>query len=109
MSRGSLRRPLARGKHRGMTAAPHLLIVWHSRTAGSKALAEAAAQGAATAAKLVAADEVTPALLQEVGAYLFVGPDKPAAMSGDWKHVLKGTSLSLPVDLGGRRYLKNKK
>src|SRR3546814_4540837 len=53
----SLRRALRLGKHRRMTGTPHLLIVWHSRTGGSKALAEAAAEGAATAAQLVAADE----------------------------------------------------
>src|SRR3546814_10882084 len=68
--RGSLRRALRLGKHRRMTGTPHLLIVWHSRTGGSKALAEAAAEGAATAAQLAAADEVTPELLRAAGGYL---------------------------------------
>src|SRR3546814_2491862 len=73
------------GKHRRMTGTPHLLIVWHSRTGGSKALAEAAAEGAATAAQLVAADEVTPELLRAAGGYLFVGPENLAALSGAMK------------------------
>src|SRR3546814_528684 len=104
MFRGSLRRALALGKHRGMTAAPHLLIVWHSRTGGSKALAEAAAQGAATAAKLVAADEVTPALLQEAGGYLFVGPENLAALSGAMKEMFDRCYYPCLGQLEGRPY-----
>src|SRR3546814_12251427 len=87
-----------------MTAAPQLLIVWHSRTGGSKALAEAAAQGAATAAKLVAADEVTPALLQEAGGYLFVSPENHAALSGAMKEMFDRCHYTCLGPLEGSHY-----
>src|SRR3546814_4237778 len=75
-----------------------------SRTGGSKALAEAAAQGADTAAKLVAADEVTPALLQEAGGYLFVGPENLAALSGAMKEMFDRCYYPCLGPLEGRPY-----
>lgn len=76
----------ALGKHRRMTDAPHLLIVWHSRTGGSEALARAAAEGAGTA-RLAAAADVTPQLLQAAAGYLFVAPENLAALSGAMKEM----------------------
>src|SRR3546814_8162649 len=70
----------------------------------SKALAEAAAQGAATAAKLVAADEVTQALLQEAGGYLFVGPENLAALSGAMKEMFVRCYYPCLGQLEGRPY-----
>ncbi|WP_422059505.1 NAD(P)H-dependent oxidoreductase [Sphingopyxis sp.] len=69
-----------------MTDAPHLLIVWHSRTGGSEALARAAAEGAGTA-RLAAAADVTPQLLQAAAGYLFVAPENLAALSGAMKEM----------------------
>ncbi|MDK2761850.1 MAG: flavodoxin family protein [Sphingopyxis sp.] len=69
-----------------MTDAPHLLIVWHSRTGGSEALARAAAEGAGDA-KLVAAADVTPGDLLAAGGYLFVAPENLAALSGAMKEM----------------------
>lgn len=103
MFRGSLRRGSALGKHRGMTAAPHLLIAWHSRTGGSEALARAAAEGAA-AAKLVAANDVTPEALQAAGGYLFVGPENLAALSGAMKEMFDRCYYPCLGKLEGRPY-----
>ncbi|KTE18296.1 flavodoxin [Sphingopyxis sp. H050] len=69
-----------------MTAAPPVLIVWHSRTGGSEALARAAAAGAPTA-RLIAAEAVTPGDLCAAAGYLFVGPENLAALSGAMKEM----------------------
>lgn len=98
-----MRRAARLGKHRGMTAAPTLLIVWHSRTGGSRALAEAAAGGAAKA-RLVAAADVTPVMLVEAGGYLFVGPENLAALSGAMKEMFDRCYYPCLGRLEGRPY-----
>jgi multimeric flavodoxin WrbA len=87
-----------------MTDAPHLLIAWHSRTGGSQALAEAAAEGAGTAARLVAADDVTPEALIAAGGYLFVGPENLAALSGAMKEMFDRCYYPCLGNLEGRPY-----
>lgn len=69
-----------------MDAASPLLIIWHSRTGGSEALARAAADGAATA-RLIAAADVMPDDLLAAGGYLFVAPENLAALSGAMKEM----------------------
>lgn len=91
------------GKHRRMTAAPHLLIVWHSRTGGSEALARAAAEGARTA-PLLTADAVTPDDLIAAGGYLFVGPENLAALSGAMKEMFDRNYYPCLGKLEGRPY-----
>ena len=91
------------GKHQRMTDAPHLLIAWHSRTGGSEALARAATEGAGTA-KLVAANDVTPELLQAAGGYLFVGPENLAALSGAMKEMFDRCYYPCLGKLEGRPY-----
>lgn len=91
------------GKHRRMTDAPHLLIVWHSRTGGSEALARAAAGGAATA-RLIAAPDVTPADLQAAAGYLFVAPENLAALSGAMKEMFDRCYYPCLGKLEGRPY-----
>jgi NAD(P)H-dependent FMN reductase len=98
-----LRRVPVLGKHRRMTDAPHLLIVWHSRTGGSEALARAAAEGAGTA-RLVAADEVTSDALQAAGGYLFVGPENLAALSGAMKEMFDRCYYPCLGRIEGRPY-----
>lgn len=98
-----MRRAARLGKHRGMTDAPTLLIVWHSRTGGSRALAEAAADGAATA-RLVAADDITPDMLVDGGGYLFVGPENLAALSGAMKEMFDRCYYACLGRLEGRPY-----
>lgn len=87
-----------------MTDAPHLLIVWHSRTGGSAALARAAAEGAGTAARLVAAADATPDLLIAAGGYLFVGPENLAALSGAMKEMFDLCYYPCLGRLEGRAY-----
>lgn len=87
-----------------MTDAPHLLIVWHSRTGGSKALAKAAAEGGGTAVRLVAVEDVTPDLLLAAGGYLFVGPENLAALSGAMKEMFDRSYYPCLGKLEGRPY-----
>ena len=86
-----------------MTDAPHLLIAWHSRTGGSEALARAAWSGTATA-RLVAAADVTPADLCAAGAYLFVGPENLAALSGAMKEMFDRCYYPCLGRIEGRPY-----
>jgi NAD(P)H-dependent FMN reductase len=87
-----------------MTDAPHLLIAWHSRTGGSKALAAAAAQGAGTAGQLVAADAVAPADLIAAAGYLFVGPENLASLSGAMKEMFDRCYYPCLGRIEGRAY-----
>ena len=86
-----------------MTNTPHLLIVWHSRTGGSEALARAAGAGAATA-RLVAAADVAPADLIAAAGYLFVGPENLAALSGAMKEMFDRSYYPCLGRLEGRPY-----
>jgi multimeric flavodoxin WrbA len=63
-----------------------LLIVWHSMTGGSEALARAALAGAeAVEAKLLCAADVNADDMIEADGYLFVFPENLAAISGVMK------------------------
>ncbi|MEO6409505.1 MAG: NAD(P)H-dependent oxidoreductase [Burkholderiaceae bacterium] len=65
---------------------PSLLIVFHSQTGGTRAMAEAAAQGAATEAgvqvRLLHAAKAGPADVLAAAGYLFATPEYLAAMAG---------------------------
>jgi multimeric flavodoxin WrbA len=67
----------------------HLAIIWHSMTGGSKALAEAASEGARGAEDietiLLHADDATPETLLEADGYIFAFPENLAAISGVMK------------------------
>ncbi len=66
-----------------------LAIIWHSMTGGSKALAEAAASGAANASGvetlLLHADDASPESLLDADGYIFAFPENLAAISGVMK------------------------
>lgn len=64
-----------------------LLIVWHSRTSASEAMAAAAAKGAGQVARLMRANEVEPADLISAAGYLFVCPENLASISGEMKEM----------------------
>ncbi len=87
-----------------MTDAPPLLIVWHSCTGGSEALARAAAEGAGNAAQLVAAGDVAPDHLHAAAGYLFVGPENLAALSGAMKEMFDRCYYPCLGKLEGRPY-----
>lgn len=63
-----------------------LLIIWHSRTGASEAMARAAAEGAGDAL-LLRADAVNEETLLLAGGYLFVCPENLASMSGLMKEM----------------------
>lgn len=83
---------------------PHLLIVWHSRTGASHALAAAAAEGAGPGARLVAAAEADTAMLLAAGGYLFVCPENLGAMTGAMKEMFDRAYYPLLGRIAGRPY-----
>lgn len=89
-----------------MTQTPILLIVWHSRTGASEAMAHAAAQAAAgeCAVRLVAADDAQPAELLGASGYLFVCPENLASMTGAMKEFFDRNYYPLLGEIEGRPY-----
>jgi multimeric flavodoxin WrbA len=86
-----------------------LLIVWHSRTGGTRQLAEAAAQGARdeTAVDvrlLVAADAGVSDLLAADG-YIFASPENLAALAGQMKDFFDRTYYAALERINGRPYV----
>lgn len=65
-----------------------LLIIWHSRTGASEALARAALAGAGARGVLRRADAVTAQDMLGAAGYLFVGPENLGALSGAMKEML---------------------
>ena len=84
-------------------APPHLLIVWHSRTGASAAMAKAAAAGAANT-RLLRADAVTPEALRAAAGYLFVCPENLAGLTGLMKEMFDTTYYAMLGQIEGRAY-----
>ena len=86
-----------------------LLIVWHSRTGGAQAMAEAAAEAALTGAEAIVrclpAAEAQPADLLAADGYLFVCPENLAAMSGAMKEFFDRCYYPCLDRLNGRPYV----
>lgn len=80
-----------------------LLIVWHSRTGASEAMARAAAEGAGDAL-LLRADAVSGEALLAAGGYLFVCPENLASMSGLMKEMFDRTYYAVLGQIEGRPY-----
>ncbi|MBU7580497.1 MAG: flavodoxin family protein [Porphyrobacter sp.] len=83
---------------------PRLLILWHSRTGASAALARAAAQGAGAAGWLVAAADAAPAMLLDADGFLFVCPENLGSMSGMMKEAFDRAYYPLLGRVEGRPY-----
>jgi NAD(P)H-dependent FMN reductase len=85
-----------------------LLIVWHSRTGGAQAMAEAATQAAAAenglTTRSLPAVEAQPADLLSADGYLFVCPENLAAMSGAMKEFFDRCYYPCLDRLNGRPY-----
>jgi len=86
-----------------------LLIVWHSRTGASEALARAAFDGAReagdeNAARLLRAEDAGAADLETAGGYLFVCPENLGALSGEMKAMFDRTYYALLGRIEGRPY-----
>lgn len=82
----------------------HLLVVWHSRTGASEAMARAAFTGAGDDAQFLAADEVQPADLLAAGGYLFCCPENLASMSGLMKEMFDRCYYPVLGQVEGRPY-----
>ncbi len=81
-----------------------LLIIWHSRTGASEAMACAARDGAGDAAQLVAASDVSADDLLGAAAYLFVCPENLASMSGMMKEMFDRQYYAVLGKIEGRAY-----
>ena len=86
-----------------------LLIVWYSRTGGSRQLAEAARDGAKDAAddlaiRLVAAEDAQAHDLLEADSYIFACPENLAAIAGVMKAFFDRTYYDVLGRIEGRPY-----
>jgi NAD(P)H-dependent FMN reductase len=85
-----------------------LLIVWHSRTGGARAMAAAAAQGAAheseVATRSLPAAEAAPEDLLAADGYIFVAPENLAALSGAMKEFFDRSYYPVLDRIQGRPY-----
>jgi multimeric flavodoxin WrbA len=85
-----------------------LLIVWHSRTGAARAMAEAAASGAAEEAavetRMLTAHEAAPDDLLASDGYIFACPENLAAMSGAMKEFFDRSYYPVLERLNGRPY-----
>jgi multimeric flavodoxin WrbA len=83
---------------------PSLLIVWHSRTGASEAMARAAASGAGEGALLLRCEDAKAAHFLAAKGYLFCGPENLAALSGAMKEMLDRLYYPLLGRIEGRAY-----
>ena len=83
---------------------PALLILWHSRTGASEAMAHAAAEGAGGRARLLGAEQAEAGDFLAASAYLFVCPENLAAMSGAMKEMFDRLYYPLLGRIEGRAY-----
>ncbi|WP_246381114.1 flavodoxin family protein [Novosphingobium chloroacetimidivorans] len=81
-----------------------LTIVWHSRTGGAAAMAQAVAEGGGREARLIAADDATPELLRGAGGYVFVAPENLGSLSGAMKEMFDRCYYPLLGRVEGRAY-----
>ncbi len=84
-----------------------LLIVWHSRTGASEALARAALAGAASEglpAQLIAAEDAGPEVMLAASGYLFAFPENLGTMSGAMKELFDRCFYPLLGRVEGRAY-----
>lgn len=83
---------------------PCVLIVWHSRTGASAALARAAAEGAGAAALLLGAEDTAPEALLAADGYIFCCPENLGSMSGLMKEMFDRAYYPVLERIAGRPY-----
>lgn len=81
-----------------------VLIIWHSRTGASAAMARAAADGAGTAALLAPAADTVPAMLLAADGYIFCCPENLGSMSGMMKEMFDRAYYPVLGQIEGRPY-----
>lgn len=84
------------------TSSSRLLVIWHSRTGASEAMAKAASE--ADNASLVPCEQVTPELLLSAAGYLFVCPENLGTMSGAMKEMFDRNYYPMLGKIEGRPY-----
>ncbi len=89
-----------------MTEQPILLILWHSRTGASHAMAEAAAEAAREecAARMIAAEQAGREDMLAASGYLFVCPENLASMTGAMKEFFDRCYYPLLGQIEARPY-----
>lgn len=87
-----------------MTSGASLLIVWHSRTGGARAMAEAAFTGAGDKARLLPCQDVRVEDVLSAGGYLFVCPENLATMTGAMKEFFDVTYYPVLGRIEGRPF-----
>lgn len=85
-----------------MSDASTLLVIWHSRTCASEAMAKAAAKH--DAARLMRARDVRAEHLLSASGYLFVCPENLASMSGEMKEMFDTNYYPVLGQVEGRAY-----
>lgn len=85
-----------------MNDASKLLVIWHSRTGASEAMASAAAK--AGQARMVRACDVKPQDILGAGGLLFVCPENLAALSGEMKEMFDSCYYPVLGKVEGRAY-----
>jgi NAD(P)H-dependent FMN reductase len=86
-----------------MNGAP-LLILWHSRTGAAEAMARAAHEGAEGRARLLPAEQASPADLLAARGYLFVCPENLGSVTGAMKELFDRCYYPLLGEVEGRPY-----
>ena len=82
-----------------------LLIVWHSRTGGAQAMAEAAASAASEiSVRMLSAAETTPSDILAADGYIFAAPENLATLSGPMKDFFDRCYYPVLDRIAGRRY-----
>lgn len=83
-----------------------LLVVWHSRTGGSRQMAEAAVEAATEHGEVIVktASEAGPDDLLNSAGYLFCCPENLAAISGEMKEFFDRCYYPVLGKLEGRPY-----
>ena len=83
-----------------------LLIIYHSRTGGTRQMAEAAftAAKSETETLLMGASAANPEHLLDAGGYIFAAPENLAALSGEMKEFFDRCYYPLLGKIEGRPY-----
>lgn len=83
-----------------------LLILWHSRTGGAEAMAEAAREAASGEGEclLLKAEEATPGDLLAAQGYIFAAPENLASLSGPMKDLFDRCYYPLLDRIQGRPF-----
>lgn len=87
-----------------MPTEPCLLIIWHSRTGASAAMAQAAANGAGAVGLRVSASDVSPEMLLSADGYIFCCPENLGSVSGLMKEMFDRAYYPVLGHIEGRPY-----